>query len=443
VLGILCGVLAGACGRKGPPLPPIVYLPAAAGEFTAKRLDSDVVLQFKIPTANTDGTTPADLDRVEAYAHTGPLPVPTDFLKYGTLIGTLEVKAPNADGDGVEGAPGAGGAPGAPSPSSEGAAKPDTVGQGWAVTVLEKLTDAHMTPGPMPIERQAAAEPPAPQLETPGTVNLPPPVIRYYTVVAVSRSRNRRGAFATPVGVPLSTPPEAPEGVVASWTQDAITLAWTPVPGEVARTIAAAAPAAVETPPVAADTPVSIQNVAPPAPSVARFGYNVYDADAGGAKDPAEGRPPVVPLNSTLLTTAAFSDSRLEFGTERCYVVMKVEMAGTIALESAPTAPVCVTPADTFPPSAPRTLTSVTSENAVSLIWEPNTDPDLQGYLVLRGDAPDEKLTPLTPSPILDTTYRDSTVQAGRSYVYVVVAVDTATPPNVSEHSNRVTEVIR
>ena len=73
-----------ACGQKGPPLAPIVFLPRPVTEVVVKRIENDIVLQFTVPTLNTDGSGPADLRRIEVYAHTGPLPSPTDFLKYGT-----------------------------------------------------------------------------------------------------------------------------------------------------------------------------------------------------------------------------------------------------------------------------------------------------------------------------------------------------------------------
>jgi hypothetical protein len=79
----------------------------------------------------------------------------------------------------------------------------------------------------------------------------------------------------------------------------------------------------------------------------------------------------------------------------------------------------------------------------VNLIWEPNGEADLAGYLVLRGSAPDGTLQRLTPSPIAEATYRDQTATPGVRYVYAVVAVDRGSPPNVSELSNRVEESSR
>jgi hypothetical protein len=97
-----------------------------------------------------------------------------------------------------------------------------------------------------------------------------------------------------------------------------------------------------------------------------------------------------------------------------------------------------------FPPVPPRQLAAVASEGAISLIWEPNAEPDLGGYVVLRGDLSDATLHPLTASPILEARYRDESAEPGRQYVYAVIAVDDRLPlPNRSAESNRVEETAR
>lgn len=377
----LCGLNSSACGRKGPPLPPLVHVPAVVGQFTAKRLGGDVVLQFTIPSANTDNSRPAELDRVEVYAHTGPLPAPADFLRYGTLMGTIPVKAPLAGRGGM--------LPG--------------LDQGERTGVKETIAPAHMEIGPMPVVRRNAIVPVPPVLETPGTVNIPPPLMRYYVAVGAGRG-NRRGAFSAPLGVPLVSPPPAPGGLQAHYAQEAMMFEWVPSPATQAEGI-----------------------VAP------FLSYNIYEA----------AEEPKAPVNVALLAQPAFTRPSVEFGTRRCYVVRAVKIVVAVPIESDPSAELCLTPVDTFPPAAPKGLGAVASENVVSLIWEPNTDKDLNGYLVLRGEAPGDKLAPLTTEPVHDTTYRDTTVKAGVSYVYAVEAIDTATPPNVSEYSNRAQADVR
>ncbi len=177
------------------------------------------------------------------------------------------------------------------------------------------------------------------------------------------------------------------------------------------------------------------------------IGYNVYLVPPPGWT-PVEGQPGEVPLLPRRLTPSpvaalTFTDPLFEVGVERCYAVRTVETTGAMVVESAPSPAVCVTPQDTFPPAAPGSLAAVASEGAISLIWDPNGEPDLAGYLVLRAEASGGELAPLMTEPIRETTYRDTTVKPGVRYVYAVVAVDRATPPNRSAPSNRVEEVAR
>jgi hypothetical protein len=503
---ILCGSLAGACGRKGPPLAPIVYVPRPVTELVAKRVEDEIVLQFKVPTANTNNSSPADLDRLEVYAHTGPLPAAADFLKYGTLVHRIEIKQPpreeqraegqeqgEAGAEGASAAPDAAGAtpPAAPPQEKRADVKPGLIEQGWSTSVREALTEKHMEIGLMPPIRPIApvattATTPATTvetLETPGTVNFAMPVARYYTIVGVSRSRHRRGPYAGPIRVPLIAPLQAPEKVDTTYTADAISLSWVAQPEGAAPATPAAAPVKSvvdattvedrnqETPgtyEIYTDVETEGTQDAPrsgnppaskPAPRAApRFGYNVYDAapvsapegaaaSASATADKTADMPnvavsaPVIPLNAALLTVPAFSDPRVEFGVQRCYIVRRVEMAGQVAIESAPSPPACVTPVDKFPPAAPKTVNLVSTTSAVSLIWEPNTEPDLAGYVILRGEAPGDKLAPLTPAPIGDAAYVDTSIRRNRTYVYEVIAVDKV--GNRSAPSNRVEETIR
>jgi hypothetical protein len=106
--------------------------------------------------------------------------------------------------------------------------------------------------------------------------------------------------------------------------------------------------------------------------------------------------------------------------------------------------PQCVMPVDTVAPAPPTNLTYTSSEGAIALIWDANTELDLAGYLVLRGEAGSATLQPLTDAPLREPRYTDRTVVPGTRYVYAVVAVDNHTPqPNRSEESNRVEETAR
>jgi len=93
VVCLLClAVATAACGKKGAPLAPFSNLPAAIRSLTAKRVGAQIVFQFTVPSANIDGRQPADLDRVDLYVHTTRLLQPAEYLKLGTIVGSVKVR---------------------------------------------------------------------------------------------------------------------------------------------------------------------------------------------------------------------------------------------------------------------------------------------------------------------------------------------------------------
>ena len=207
---------------------------------------------------------------------------------------------------------------------------------------------------------------------------------RIYVVRGLTRS-GRAGPPSVRALVPLESPVAAPTAVAARMpTEKAVVIDWTPPVAE---------------------------------PGGAPVRFNVYRQEAAGP-----------PLNPSPLTPSSFEIANEEFGRERCYVVRTIQTTQNVTVESEPSAPGCLTPLDKFPPAAPRNLRAVAEEGAVSLVWDPNSEPDLGGYLVLRGDAAGGTLQPITPQPLKDATFRDTTVTPGARYVYAVVAVDMATP---------------
>src|SRR5439155_15702003 len=133
--------------------------------------------------------------------------------------------------------------------------------------------------------------------------------------------------------------------------------------------------------------------------------------------------PGDVPIRLTErpLDELTFVDKRIEWGADRCYVVRRVAVVDTLALESEPSPSTCRKLVDTFPPAVPDGLTVVAAEGAMNLIWNPNHEPDLAGYLQWRATPADGYLISITPSPVAETTFRD-TVAAGAHVAYTVQA---------------------
>lgn len=304
-------------------------------------------------------------------------------------------------------------------PASEAApAALDLLGGDLLVATIDVQTpradDARQTTGAPP-PPAPAPEPGTPITweDTAGTETPATPMVRYYAVAGVS-SRGRVGVASDVVAVPLTPLGGAPANLTASFTATAIKLDWLGV-----------SPA----------TRYRVYEI-PKVPNVPEVPLNA---------EPIEGTTYEVPIGAA----SADAGARPAYGVERCFLVRAASAAAGASVESAAAGPVCVTPADVFPPPAPANLTAVASEGAVSLIWDAVDAADLAGYLVLRGEASGETLAPLVElaplfaAPITDAMYKDTTIEAGKRYVYAVVAVDAATPANRSAESNRVEETGR
>jgi len=453
-LVLLAVVLAVACGKKGPPLAPFVRVPAPVADLTVQRIGDDVYVSFPVPTANVDGQQPADIALLEVYAITATSPPETDEQrKLATLVTTLPVRpilpplaTPALSAVATAGKPFAGAEVPIPLPPG--------IDRGAAAVVKEPLTPDKRVAVELPPKKGAVTlaesgdeEVVVGPLIAPAAAQQPR---RYYFVVGVS-ARGRKSPASMPVPVPLDAASSAPGAPLVAFTETEMTIKWSP------SVDARSAAFAVPTAPVVVPSPgnTSPANLTPPAPVVPPLPakslgfqseattYHLFEVPVTSApEDPFAIAVPVA-LTPLPLAVTEHVIKGVTFGVERCFAVRPVEkIAGAVVIGAAsPTS--CVTPLDTFPPAAPRSLAAIAGEGLISLIWEPNSESDLAGYLVLRGDAPGDTLRAITPDPVAATTYRDTTVRAGMRYVYVVVAVDRASPQNVSAQSNRVEETAR
>jgi hypothetical protein len=84
----------GGCGKKGPPLAPLVPLPVAPTEVSAQRVGDRVVVRFTVPVANVSGVRPADLSRVDVYAWSGEALAAEQVLRYAPVVASVPVRRP-------------------------------------------------------------------------------------------------------------------------------------------------------------------------------------------------------------------------------------------------------------------------------------------------------------------------------------------------------------
>ena len=386
--------LAAGCGKKGPPLPPLVRIPEAVAVAGTRRSGNDAYITFRIPAKNIDGSTPVNFAAVEIVALTADRTPPRAvFLERGTTVASIAVTVPPAS---AEGQPPAAAASG-PAPGDQ-------------VTVSETLTDEMFVPValPTPVEPPRAAAPapkPAPGDTTqsqaqPATSPAAPEIRRYY--MAFTRdARKRPGPSATVASVSLASLPAAPGDVRLTYTEQTITVAWSPVTGATGYNVYADTSSAASSPPSAG----------PP-------------SAAASASSPGVATAPRS-LNGAPVEMTTYSEP-VRFGELSCYRVRAVRSAAADLSEGPASAAACERPRDSFPPAAPGDIRLLPATGAITVEWMASGEADLAGYLVLRGTAGDDTLQPITDAPTKGTQYVDSNVTPGVQYAYAVVAVDTA-----------------
>jgi hypothetical protein len=434
-----------ACGKKGPPLAPLVPIPAPVEMIDANHLGNDVYVSLTIPAANVDQHIPADIARVEVYGYTGRVAPPrARWVELSTLIATVPVAPPVLPEE-------------TPDTARTPEPLPDAPIQGSRITVRDTLTPEELVQGkeapsrdpqsairdPRSAIRDAQSAVRDPQAAIRSARSVEQPLKRFYTAVPF----NSHGRPGPPGGVaefPLVPTPDPPPSVIARYSERAIVLAWEPSGGLIGFLLDRALPD--EPPPF--DEQEGTEPIASPDAPGALL-YNVYReippdplAPPGPSAASWREEPPTA-ITAVPIPALTFTDN-VEFGRLRCYTVRAVRGVGPSARVGDASPPACFTPTDTFPPAPPQSVAAVASEGFISLIWAPNTELDLGGYVVLRGEVAGDTLRPLTMAPIAAASYRDEAVMPGVRYVYAVVAVDNRFPiPNMSLASEKVEETGR
>jgi len=382
-------VAAAACGKKGPPLPPLVKIPVAPTDLAASRRGSAVDLAVTVPASNTDGTRPANISHVEIYALTAPVSTSdTVVLKDGARVATAPVKSPRDPNDTVD----------VDDPTTDLEPLEGTgLDQGATAHLREVLTAADTKP-------RAAPRPATPNVRAAAGPLVGPPLtpsVRLYLALGVNQ-KGKRGPVSKRVNVPLIDPPERGAEPVVTYDESAITVTWMAGAGTAAATAEGLLPSR------------SLVS------TTITQAYNVYEVAPGSTGGPLD-----VKLTAAPTTEAQYVDHHVDWGKERCFAVRNVSLVDGLAIEGDLSVPRCVTPVDTFAPAQPNKPTAIALTGAINILWDASEEPDLAGYLVFRGARAGAEMTLLTPEPIDRTNFTD-TVDAGFRAVYGVVAVDKA-----------------
>ena len=140
-------------------------------------------------------------------------------------------------------------------------------------------------------------------------------------------------------------------------------------------------------------------------------GYRIYRNDTSIAGPPAY-------MARVDWSTTSYNDTTAINGHVYYYAVSAVNsiLEGDLC-EALPARPLGL-------PSAPRSLSWTTGDGSVTLMWSQPADDggELLGYLVLRGDRPDEVSVQVASVDKGTTTWHDEGVETGRYYYYMTRA---------------------
>ena len=167
-------------------------------------------------------------------------------------------------------------------------------------------------------------------------------------------------------------------------------------------------------------------------PATGELRYVVFRAVGNGA---------LAPVTPSPIAGTTFTDKGLENDTTYRYAVQAVRVdPGGTALGAASPA-VAATPVSTTPPSPPTQLSGLPASGGVRLAWTASPEKDVALYAVYRAEGAGAFLRIATTQRIT-TVYTDRDVQSGRTYRYVVTALDRAQKANESARSNEVSVTV-
>jgi hypothetical protein len=228
-----------------------------------------------------------------------------------------------------------------------------------------------------------------------------PRVVNYF--VELENRKGRSAGMSNAAPMIAGAPPEPVTGFTAEARKDGVVLRWT-ADGE---------NAAVRLHRKLLSEPARKpkESMTGPPPESVEQDLLIEDASHGGALD----------------KTARFGET-YEYRAQR---VARVSVSGkTLEIDGADSAAVRVDVKDVFPPAVPTGLAAVATlgtngaETAIDLSWQPDTEPDIAGYVVYRseGSGSWERISPA--EPVVGPAFHDAHVQPGRAYRYAVSAVD-------------------
>lgn len=369
------------CGKKGPPLPPLVGAKPRVKDLDVRQVGTTVRGRFSLPVRAGADTVDYRTKAVELWRR--PVAKPPEGAGDGKAKGEATVAKPKPPPTAPPRQPGA------PGEEQEQPGLP--VGEFTKTAVLaqsiseQDLFDLLASPQPEMVDQ------------------LPPELYGQeleYAIVLKTDIKSS-GTVSDLATITPVEPPKPPTDVGAKAVEGAVRLTWTPADAGDGKTV-----------------PVNVYRAEPDLP-MGTVPYNEKPVD----------KPP-------------FDDVRVTEGGTYRYVLRSVIPGEKIPVESDAATEVATVYQDRFAPAVPEGLRAFVDSGRVTLLWTPNDERDLLGYLVHRRAVGGE-WTQLNAQPLPSATYTDATASPGAKYEYSVSSVDRATPPNESARARPVLAEIR
>ncbi len=401
-LGLAVVLTLSACGKKGPPLPPLRSVPATTSDLSVRQRGSQLLLEFTYPTATPGGQALGGITGVEVWEADRPVgaaPAVPGVAGAVAAPTTPDASKTGAPAEGTQGT--AGTATTETTPTTPTVAEPivapgsvgSVVPPGPAGTAPATPAAPAVEPGPPALDPRefalagkkvltlAAADIGAATLGDKVVLMLPiveaeaGVTVRHFQVRTVGPLGDRSEPSNMTRIVPR-TPPAPPAEIAAAPKANGIDLSWKPVEGA--------------------------------------LGYLVYRRDAA-VKNYGK------PLQAVVAPAVAMTDATAQLGASYIYAVTTVSHRAPL-VESAIQSEREVRYVDRYAPPPVTELVALAEQGQVRLVWTGSDAADLAGYRIYRREGGD--LRRLNVEPVATTEFTDTSVASGRTYVYRVVAID-------------------